>query len=427
MARSSGNRRLKAARLASGYPSQQALAEALTAAAPELGLRTVSVGARQVRRWESSSPPWPLGPQQQLLRHVLGIPVEQLGFSPPWADARESGEPTGVDRRDASASAGRTRVVVAPYHGRHGQHPSSLAGDFARIAAIYRSLYWTVDPLRLHPVVVEHVRLGQSILSEAAERQRQGLAATLAESAMLVGRIEFFDLRQPDSAGRYFIQGLQFAADAQDSVLGAALLAHSAFIPGWSGDRDNAADRLAAARAHARRGKASSMFKAWLDAVEAECLTKCGDSKGALAMIDRAEEHARCASPANELPEWMDWFSPVRLLAFKGNTQLKAGRYRRARETLTGALATLPDVDTKQRAVILADLAAVEIAANDPERACSYVSDALDQLAMTWYSTAMDRVRALRRELRPWQDQEYVKQLDDQLFSWEATFTTVRS
>ena len=427
MTRSSGNRKLKAARLASGYPSQQALADALTSAAPELGLRGVSVGARQVRRWESTSPPWPLGPQQQLLRHVLGLPVEQLGFSPPWTDEHESGSPPETWRRDPSPFASRGRAASAPHHGRHGKHPPSLSTDFAAIADVYRTLYWTVDPLRLHPVVVEHVRLGESLLPETPERQRMNLAATLAESSMLIGRIEFFDLRQPDAAGQQFVRGLHFAGDAQDSVIGAALLAHSAFIPGWAGDRENAADRLAAARAHARRGNAPPIFMAWIDAVEAECRTRCGDPKSALAIIDRAESHVRGTSSADELPKWMDWFSPVRLLAFKGNTQLKAGQYRRARETLSEAVSTLPDVDTKQRAVILADLAAVEIAANEPAKACLYIKEALDQLAMTWYSTAMDRVRAVRRELRPWQDEDYVKQLDDQLFSWEATFTTVRS
>lgn len=34
----------------------------------------------------------------------------------------------------------------------------------------------------------------------------------------------------------------------------------------------------------------------------------------------------------------MDWFSPARLAAFKGNTQLKASHLPQARATLTQAL-----------------------------------------------------------------------------------------
>ena len=43
-------------------------------------------------------------------------------------------------------------------------------------------------------------------------------------------------------------------------------------------------------------------------------------------------------APHYQSPDWFTWFSPVRLAAFKGNTQLKAGHLPQARETLAGAL-----------------------------------------------------------------------------------------
>jgi hypothetical protein len=82
-----GNVRLKAARQHAGFASQQALADALTRAAPQLGLGHMDISARQVRRWESTTPPWPRADHQRLLVHVLHLPVEQLGFTPPWAVA----------------------------------------------------------------------------------------------------------------------------------------------------------------------------------------------------------------------------------------------------------------------------------------------------------------------------------------------------
>lgn len=51
-----GNVRLKAARQHAGYASQQALADALTRAAPQLGLGHLEISDRQIRRWESASP-----------------------------------------------------------------------------------------------------------------------------------------------------------------------------------------------------------------------------------------------------------------------------------------------------------------------------------------------------------------------------------
>src|ERR1035441_1210672 len=79
-----GNVRLKAARQHAGFASHQALADALTRAAPQLGLGHMMISSRQVRRWESAVPPWPRADHQKLLVNVLHLPVEQLGFTPPW-------------------------------------------------------------------------------------------------------------------------------------------------------------------------------------------------------------------------------------------------------------------------------------------------------------------------------------------------------
>ncbi|MEU6655280.1 helix-turn-helix transcriptional regulator, partial [Streptomyces sp. NPDC046900] len=69
MARPAGNTRLKSARMAAGYHSQQALADAL------------KVGVRQVRRWESDTPPWPQPDVAQALTRLLGQDLESLGFA----------------------------------------------------------------------------------------------------------------------------------------------------------------------------------------------------------------------------------------------------------------------------------------------------------------------------------------------------------
>ena len=71
---------------------------------------------------------------------------------------------------------------------------------------------------------------------------------------LLAGQIEFFDLRQPDDADATLVRALQAAGEADDALLGSAILARAAFIPGWVGRRDDAADRIRAARTYARRG-----------------------------------------------------------------------------------------------------------------------------------------------------------------------------
>ncbi|MCT9009368.1 transcriptional regulator [Streptomyces rhizosphaerihabitans] len=423
MSRPAGNTRLKAARMAAGYNSQQALADAITKAAPKLGIRGLAVGVRQIRRWESATPPWPQPDVHRVLTHLLGQSMEDLGFTPPWGV--EERQPETTASHSSHRRLPRARLASVPAQSTIATQPATVGNDFEAVTRSHRHLYWSVAPATLHPAVMEHARLGCALLPETANPTRRILAAALAESYLLAGRIEFFDLRQPDQASETLLRALQAAGEADDSLLGSAVLAHMAFIPGWAGDRDAAVERMVAARTYARREDASAELWAWLDAVEAECETRCGNPRTALQLISHAED-TLAAGSEHPTPVWMDWFSPVRLAAFKGNTQLKAGHFPQARETLGQVLNDLPPTSDKQRTVILGDLAAVEAADNRPEEACRYATQALDQLAVTWYATGMDRVREVRRTLTPWQSEQCVRDLDDRLYDWGTTVSALQ-
>ena len=105
-----------------------------------------------------------------------------------------------------------------------------------------------------------------------------------------------------------------------------AVLAHMAFIPAFSGDRkraEEARDKIRAARTFARRGPASPEMLAWLDAVQAEVETRFGNTRKALQLIHHGEDIFATEEPRPS-PPWLDWFSPVWLAGFKGNTLLIA-------------------------------------------------------------------------------------------------------
>ncbi|MGW0869962.1 helix-turn-helix domain-containing protein [Streptomyces sp. NPDC002740] len=398
------NHRLKAARLAAGYGSQQALAEAL------------GVGVRQVRRWESDAPPWPQPEVGQALTRTLGQELESLGFTP-------SGMPVDRGRRAMLSTPIAMGLAAVPTQAVAVQ-PASVAQDFEAVTRSHRRLYWSVAPATLHPAALSHATLGCALLPETAGQTRQRVASALAETWLLAGRIEFFDLRDALRAQQTLLRALQAAGEADDALMGAAVLAHTAFIPAWTSDRDAAVERMVAARTYARRGPASAELLAWLDAVEAECETRCGHTRTALHLIGHAEGVLEAGSEHGS-PEWLDWFSPIRLAAFKGNTQLKAGHLPQARTTLLGVLSALALTEEKQRSVILGDLAAVEAAAGDPEAACAYAVRALDQLERTWYAMGMDRVRDVRRQLAPHQHEACVRELDDRLYGWSTTVSAL--
>ncbi len=159
--------------------------------------------------------------------------------------------------------------------------------------------------------------------------------------------------------------------------------------------------------------------------MEAECETIAGRAREALCLIEHAEGVLEVGSE-HASPDWFTWFSPMRLAAFKGNTQLKAGHLPQAKEALTAALNAAAPADDKQRTVILGDLAAVEAAQRNPEAACDYAEQALQQLAITWYATGMDRILDVRKALQPWAEQECIQALDDQLYGWQATLSSLQ-
>jgi hypothetical protein len=420
-----GNTRLRAARQALGLRSQVQLAEAVTRSAAQIGLR-ISITERTVRRWESDSPPWPSPDHQAALEHLLGRSVMELGFTPPWAtDDQQASQPG--KRQEAPPSPGQLGIfrrgpVSDPL-------PSSVATDYITITSAYRHMYWTVPPAQLHDAAASHVKLGIMLSASVPETARRPLANAMAESSLLVGRIEFFDMQDPVRAQQSLVTALQAAQDAHDSLIGSAILAHMAFIPAFSGDparAEEARDKIRAARTFARRGSAPPEMLAWIDAVEAEAETRFGDTRKALQLIHHAEEIFATEAP-HPAPPWLDWFSPVRLAGFKGNTLLADHQLGPAKEALQAVLEQLPEDAAKQRSVILADLAAVAVSESSPEDACRLAGMALDQLARTWYATGMARVRTVRETLTQWESLPCVRDLDERLYDWSTTISALTS
>jgi tetratricopeptide (TPR) repeat protein len=424
-----GNTRLRAARQALGLRSQQQLAEAVTRAGGQIGLRNVSITERTVRRWESENPPWPQPDHQAAIEHLFGRPITELGFTPPWAAEQAVAQHPERTPTPGTVAVGSATLGMFPRRALADPLPGSIAADFITITSAYRHMYWTGPPAQLHDAVATHVRLGIVLIVAVPEAARRSLAAAISESSLLAGRIEFFDMQNPEAAQQSFIVALQAAQDAHDSLLGAAVLAHMVFLPAFSGDSrrvDEARDKIRAARTFARRASAPPEMLAWLDAVEAEMETRFGDTRKALQLINHAEEIYTTQEP-RPLPAWLDWFSPIRLAGFKGNTLLMDRQTGPAKETLQRVLDQLPDDEAKQRSVFLGDLAAVAVSESNPEEACRLSEIALDQLARTWYATGMARVRAVRESLSQWESLPCVRRLDERLYDWNTTVSALTS
>jgi hypothetical protein len=340
-----------------------------------------------------------------------------LGFVAPWQDDQPN-TPNHLEASKTHQTGSRSLRRTGP------TLPVSVAPDFAAISTAYRHLYWTIPAADLLPLVAGHAGLGASLLSTVDDSARKSLATALSEASLLAGRLAFFDLQQPEAAQPHFVLALQAAHEADESLLGAAALAHMAFAPAFSGDRaraQEARDRIRAAHAFARRADAPAAIIAWLNAVEAEVETRFDNTGDALRLIDQAETLLAKQAQDSGLPAWFDWFSLTRLQGFKGNTLIAAGRPHQAQTVLTQVLAELPDNAAKQRSITLADLAAAAVADNDPDRACQLLTEAIEGISRQWYATAMDRIKAVRESLRESESLPAVRNLDAKLYDWHTT------
>ncbi len=58
--------------------------------------------------------------------------------------------------------------------------------------------------------------------------------------------------------------------------------------------------------------------------------------------------------------------------------------------------------------------------------ACAYAEQALELLGTAWYATGMDRVLEVRKALQPHAELDCVQALDDRLYGWQATLSTLQ-
>ncbi|TKG58466.1 MULTISPECIES: helix-turn-helix domain-containing protein [Pseudonocardiaceae] len=275
--------------------------------------------------------------------------------------------------------------------------PKVLAG-YSDITARHRQLYWTSPPGALLEATVAHTQLGVSLLrARPASSSARELASSVTESALQAARLAFFDIGQPELAAWPFLIAQQAVDLARDSALAAAVAAHRSFVPGFRaavGDAAAARALLEVASAHARYA-GGPRLRSWLHCVAAEVQARTGDTDASRDRIRQAQEalHTEGADP-----EWLDFFDESRLAGFAGNAELLAGRHKSASRWLQQAIENLPQSESKQRTVLLFDLALAAIP-NDPDKGASLVHSACEELERNPYAAAALRIPAVTTAL----------------------------
>jgi hypothetical protein len=257
-------------------------------------------------------------------------------------------------------------------------------------------------------------------LSEARSTgPRQHLLVQRADAALLAGRLAVFDHWSPVEARGHLTAAAEAAIEAGDQALAAAAFGHLAFVPAREGLPRVGEVYLRLAHLHAERCGVPAI-ESWVEAVTAEILAPFRPDAGVRALDRAAAALDRSLDAA--VPTWFDFYSPARLDGFRGQVLLAAGRGAAARDALTTALAELEPDAVKQRAVLLADLAASGLAEPEPdiERVAAEALRAATELGRTRYQAAAERLATLRSKLTPWRSTAAVRDVDDALSSHVA-------
>lgn len=251
-------------------------------------------------------------------------------------------------------------------------------------------------------------------LASASPAERRRLLRVRGDAAMLAGRLALFDRWLPVAARGYLTMACDAAVEAGDDALAAGAYGHLAFVPARERLNGASAGYLDAARRHADRS-GTAPLQSWVAAVEAEALAPVRPGDG-LRALDRAVETLQQAG-SQPTPPWFDFYSAARLDGFRGQVLLASGQGAAAREALARALASLEPDAVKQRAVLLADVAATHLCDRNPDvdEVAAGAVRAANELGRTGYRAAADRLVALRERLEPWSGSRAVRTLDEVL------------
>lgn len=226
----------------------------------------------------------------------------------------------------------------------------------------------SLSPVDVIGPVTVHAELGLDLLRGTTGATCEMLAASVTEALLLVGGVEFFDLRRTEGVQSYLSAAAECAEETDQVGLKAAVTAHRSFLP-----------RLRRPRPRGDRGRRPRP--------RAGGARRLGDY--AVLALDQAR--------------------------FKGYAYLSVRRPVEAREALTRTLSALPGNAQKQRAVTLADLAAAHLQQGEIEAATQLARTALQVTVEESYATAAERLLAFRVALDPFRQHSAVVEFDERL------------
>ncbi len=241
------------------------------------------------------------------------------------------------------------------------------------------------------------------------EKTGKALLSAVAQASWLAASMTA-DVGRHSLAQRYYIQTLNLAMSAGDRLYAANVLTHMSRLTvqighGATAEHDrlaNARQAVALARAgqNVADGKATPVLSALLYAVEARGHALSGDANTTRIAVLEAERHYDRARPDDE-PPWLGFYTEAELAADLGRCLRDAGEPTQGTRLITRALDGYEPWRVRSRCFVQTDLATAHLVNRDLEHAASLGRDAVRTAAQVSSTHTLDRLRTLRRQVRP--------------------------
>jgi hypothetical protein len=318
----------------------------------QLAGHELGIDANAVSRHERGIIAIPRPPYPELYAELYRTTVAAL-----WP-----GRMTGMERRRfLQAMAATTGAALLG-----GADPSTEA--ITAVTGGFRRLESTTPAAELGAPVTAHLRF----IAGQLDRGGRQLAAAASEAAGLAAWLAV-DQADDAAARRHYRQAVGYARRAGSDVLAGYMLGSMAM---WAAETSRPTDaaRLLGQARRAIPETAPPTVHAWLAAIEATAQASAGDADAALAACKRAE--TAVAAGHEPMWPWLFPFDAVKLAGYVGACATRLRLPRTALPALTEALDGLGPARTKQRALVLADLAVNHRALGDDDQARELAAEA---------------------------------------------------
>jgi hypothetical protein len=332
-------------RRARNWTQEQVADQLRNQVGPANGYPNLGIDANAVSRHERGIITIPRPPYPELYAKLYRTTVAAL-----WP-----GRMTGMERRQFLQAMAATPLAALLA----GEDPGAEA--ITAVTGGFRRLESTTPAADLGAPAIAHLRF----ITGRLEHGGRHLAAAASEAAGLAAWLAV-DQADDTSAGRHYRQAVGYARRSGSDTLAAYMLGSMALWAAEAG-RANDAARLVGQARQSIPQPAPPTVGAWLAAIEATAAASAGDADATLAAWKRAE--TAVAAGHDPMWPWLFPFDAAKLSGYVGASATRLRLPRTALPALTEALDGLGPARTKQRALVLADLAANCRALGDDDQA----------------------------------------------------------